>query len=291
MQIIEKYQINKLFYLRKYFIFVRNNILIDMATYNKRGYKQKKKVEAEISTEDETIDVGDSTTAEVFNTLDEGANKAEEFVEKNQKYIFIIIGVVAAVVLGYLAYQQFVAKPAQAEASNEMYQAQKYFNEAVNATTAKDSLYTLALTGGNGKQGFVDIADQFSGTKAGNLANAYAGLAYLNIKDYKNAEVYLQKFNGEDEIVSPMVKGALGDLYAQLEQKEDALAAYKQAANLRTNAFSTPTYLYKAGITALDLGKGKEALDFFKKLKDNYPTSTEALNSEVFIGKAQAMSN
>ena len=58
-----------------------------MATYNKRGYKQKKQ-DVEITTEEETIDVGDSTTAEVFNTLDEGANKAEEFVEKNQKYIF-----------------------------------------------------------------------------------------------------------------------------------------------------------------------------------------------------------
>ncbi len=260
-----------------------------MATYNKRGYKQKKK-EADVSTEDETIDVGESTTAEVFNTLDEGANKAEEFVEKNQKYIFVIIGVVAAIVLGYLAYQQFVTKPAQEEASNNMYQAQKYFNEAVNATS-KDSLYTLALNGGNGKQGFVDIANQYSGTKAGNLANAYAGLAYLNIKDYKNAEAYLLKFKGEDEIVAPMVKGALGDLYAQLEQKEDAFFAYKEAANLKSNSFSTPVYLYKAGITALDLGKGKEALDLFKQLKDNYPTSTEATKSEVFIGKAQAMSN
>jgi tetratricopeptide (TPR) repeat protein len=260
-----------------------------MATYNKRGYKQKKQIEAEVSTEDETIDVGDSTTAEVFNSLDEGANKAEEFVEKNQKYIFIIIGVVAAVVLGYLAYQQFVTKPAQATASNEMYQAQKYFNEAVNGTQ-KDSLYKLALNGGNGKYGFVDIADKFSGTKAGNLANAYAGLAYLNIKEYKKAESYLQQFKGEDEIVTPMIKGSLGDLYAQLDQKEDALSAYKEAAKLRNNSFSTPTYLYKAGITALDLGKGAEALDLFKQLKDNYPTSTEATDADVFIGKAQAMS-
>ena len=47
------------------------------------------------------------------------------------------------------------------------------------------------------------------------------------------------------------------------------LIAYKEAAKLRLNNFSTPTYLYKAGITALDLGKGKEALDLFKQLKDN----------------------
>ena len=31
-----------------------------------------------------------STTAEVFNTLDETASKTEDFVAKNQKYIFIL---------------------------------------------------------------------------------------------------------------------------------------------------------------------------------------------------------
>ena len=99
-----------------------------MATYKKRGYKPKTKVEKEIEVEEE------SATAEVFNTLDESANKAEEFVEKNQKNIFIVIGVVAALVLGYLGYQQFIAKPKHVTAMNEMYQAKKYFNDAVTAT-------------------------------------------------------------------------------------------------------------------------------------------------------------
>ena len=57
----------------------------NMATYKKRGYKPNTKVEKEIEVED------NSTTAEVFNTLDETASKTEAFVEKNQKYIFIII--------------------------------------------------------------------------------------------------------------------------------------------------------------------------------------------------------
>ncbi len=103
-----------------------------MATYKKRGYKPKTKEEKE-----QDIEEG-STTAEVFNTLDETASKTEEFVEKNQKYIFIIIGVVAVVVLGYLGYNEFIAKPKQVNAMNDMFQAQKYFNEAVNGT-AKDS--------------------------------------------------------------------------------------------------------------------------------------------------------
>ena len=73
-----------------------------MATYKKRGYKPKTKAEKE-----EVIEDG-SATAEVFNTLDEGASKTEAWVEKNQKAILTVVGVIAVAVLGYLGYQQWV---------------------------------------------------------------------------------------------------------------------------------------------------------------------------------------
>ena len=121
-----------------------------MATYKKRGYKPKTQVEKQQNIED------GSTTAEVFNTLDETASKTEDFVAKNQKYIFIVIGLVALVVLASLGYKEFIAKPKQEAAMNDMFQAQKYFDEAVNGTE-KDSLYNLALNGGEGKFGLLDI--------------------------------------------------------------------------------------------------------------------------------------
>ena len=54
-----------------------------MATYKKRGYKPKTKEEKEHDIEDQ------STTAEVFNTLDESASKTEDWVIANQKYNLI----------------------------------------------------------------------------------------------------------------------------------------------------------------------------------------------------------
>ena len=78
-----------------------------MATYKKRGYKPKTKKEKVEHIEDH------STTAEVFNTLDETASKTEDWVIKNQKFIFMIVGVVAVVVLSFLGYQEYIAKPAQ----------------------------------------------------------------------------------------------------------------------------------------------------------------------------------
>lgn len=255
-----------------------------MATYNKRGYKPKTKGQKQHNIEE------GSTTAEVFNTLDETASKTEAFVEKNQKYIFIIIGVVAVVVLGYLGYNEFIAKPKQIEAMNDMFQAQKYFEDAVNGVE-KDSLYNLALNGGEGKYGMLDIVEEYKGTRAANLANYYAGTAFLRLKDYKNAVEYLSNFKSDDEILAPLAKGNIGDAFVQLNQPEDALDYYEEAAEMRDNEYTTPMYLFKAGSIALELGQAEKALNYFNRIKDDYPNATEASNIEVFIGKAQVLAS
>lgn len=255
-----------------------------MATYNKRGYKPKTKAEKEHNIED------GSTTAEVFNTLDETASKTEDFVAKNQKYIFVIIGLVAVIVLGSLGYKEFIAQPKQTTAMNDMFQAQKYFDQAVTGTE-KDSLYSLALNGGEGKFGMLDIIEEYSGTPAANLASYYAGTAYLRLKDYKNAVDHLSDFKSDDEILAPLAKGNIGDAFVQLNQSEDALGYYEEAAEMRNNEYTTPMYLFKAGSIALDLGKADKALVYFKRIKDDYSNSTEAGKVDVFIGKAQVMAN
>jgi tetratricopeptide (TPR) repeat protein len=255
-----------------------------MATYSKRGYKPKNKEEKV-----QDIESG-STTAEVFNTLDETASKTELFVEKNQKYIFIIIGLVAVIVLGSLGYKEYIAKPAQTEAMNDMFQAQKYFDQAVTGVE-KDSLFNLALNGGEGKFGMLDIIEEHSGTPAANLATYYAGTAYLRLKDYKNAVEYLSNFKSDDEVLAPLAKGNIGDAFVQLNQPEDALGYYEKAAELRDNEYTTPMYLFKAGAIAMDLGKADKALAYFKKIKEKYPNATEAATVDVFIGKAQVLAN
>lgn len=255
-----------------------------MATYKKKGFKSKTKAEKAQSLEEQ------SATAEVFKTLDEGASKTEEWVAGNQKYIFIIVGIVAAAVLGYLGYDKFIAEPKQEAAMNDMYKAQSYFDKAITATSKdKDSLFSLALNGAEGKFGLLDIIDEYGGSSASNMSNYYAGMAYLNMKDYKNAVKFLGNYKGTDEATAPIAKGAIGDAFVQLNQLGDALGYYEEAAKMRSNEFTTPMYLYKAGTIALELGKADKALQHFNTIKEKYPKSTEATTVDVFIGKAEAL--
>ncbi|MFO7673784.1 MAG: tetratricopeptide repeat protein [Lutibacter sp.] len=248
-----------------------------MATYKKTGSKIK---DAQNNIEDK------STTAEVFNTLDQTASRSEQFIQKNQNIIFIVIGLIVASILGYLAYQKYVKAPQEKEAANELAFPKAYFDNAINNTVAADSLFTLALKGADGKYGFVDIADEYSGTKAGNLANYYAGISYLRLKNYKEAIDYLEDFSSKDELLGPIAKGAIGDAFADINQPQDAFDYYMKAANLKDNNFSTPLFLFKAGNTAMDLENYSKAQELFEKIKNDYPNATEAQNIDIYINKA-----
>lgn len=261
---------------------------IIMASYKKRGYKNKQKPENETS---QDVDVQDSTTAEVFESLDQSASKTEEFISKYQKQIFGAIIVVIVVVLGSLAYQKFIVEPTETEAANELNQAQIYFKNALEASgkEAKDSLYSLSLEGGNGKFGFVDIASQYGGTKSGNLANYYAGMANFRLSNYQEAINYLDDFDSEDELLMPIALGTIADAFQQIGQPEQALKYYEQAAQIRNNSFTAPKYLLKAAITAIELNNASVALNHLNTLKDEYADSNEAKEADVYLGQAEAM--
>ncbi len=255
-----------------------------MATYKKKGHKPSNKEEQQKQVEEQ------STTAEVFNTLDEGAGKTEEWVASNQKYIFIIIGLAAVLILGYLGFQRFIQEPKEQEAANEMFQAQEYFDTALVSTGAQsDSLYNMALTGGAGKYGFLDIIEDYSSTNAANLANYYAGFAYLNTNRYQEAIEHLEDFSSDDEILAPLAIMGIGDAFLQLNQPEEALNYYDKAASMRSNNFSTPKALLKGAITAIELGNGEQAAKYLNRIKDDFSTTPEAEQVPVYLGRAQAM--
>jgi tetratricopeptide (TPR) repeat protein len=251
-----------------------------MATYKKKYKPEGKKAEQQ-------AEEMDSTTAEVFNTLDETASKSEQWIEKNSKLLFGGLVAVVVIFLAFLGYNQYIVQPNELEASNELAFPRKYFDEAATAGSGIDSLLTLGLEGADGNYGFLDIADSYSGTDAGNLANYYAGVSFLKMKDYEKAIEFLNKFKSDDEMLAPVALGAIGDAFSDIDQQEDALEYYEKAANKKNNEFTTPLFLYKAGQTAMLLKKYDKAETFFSRIKDNFPKSDQGKDVEKFINAAK----
>ena len=251
-----------------------------MATYKKRG--AKKSVNSPQLSEQEI----ESTTAEVFETLDASASKTEEFVAKYQNIILALIGVITIGVLGYLTYDTYVATPQKADAVTELNQAQYYFNLAVNGQET-DSLYARSIRGGEGKYGFDDIIENYGGTPAADLASYSAGMAYFNMNDFNTAIDYLKDFSSDDILLSALAKGAIGDSYAQLGDTDQALNYYEKAIDASQNNYTSPKYLFKAALLSSKLGKNSKALSYFKLIKSDFPNSEEAAQVDIQIGRLE----
>ncbi|WP_338409927.1 tetratricopeptide repeat protein [uncultured Flavobacterium sp.] len=260
-----------------------------MATYNKRGYKTPKSNDIADDASNDLSEAynGESTTAEVFETLDEQANKAEDWVVKNQKLIIGLVAAIAVVTTCYFLYMKYVVEPKESKAVNNIFQAQQYFKQAVESQTAQDSLFTLALKGGEGKLGFEGIISEYAGTQTADLAEYFAGMSYFNLKDYKNAVAHLEKFKTNDENLKPIALGVIGDSFSELKKYDESLSYYLKAAKASDNDFTSPRYLKKHGILALSQGKKAEALESFLAIKEKYSTSAEASDIDGYIARAE----
>ncbi len=257
---------------------MRNQYKRSMATYKKRGNKGKTQ---NVNVEDK------STTAEVFNTLDETASKSEQWVEKNQRPIFIGLIAIAVIILGYLAYNKYLLEPNELEAADELAYPKKHFERAQNTSVAVDSLYNISLNGSDGKYGLIDIVENYGNTKAGNLAKYMSGIAYLKTGNYEDAIKYLSDFSSDDEMLGSLALGNIGDAFSEINQYEDALKYYVEAANFKDNNFTSPLYLLRAGNIAMELKEFDKAEEYFTKIKDNYASSNEARNINIFVQRAQ----
>ena len=250
-----------------------------MPTYKKRGFKNKAS-----SSKAEALE-NKSTTANVFNTLDEGSSQTQQWVERNQNKILGLVAIISIIVIGVFAYSKLIKEPKESSAFNKMYFAQKKFDEAVLINN--DSMYNIALNGDDLNMGMLQIIDEFGGTNAANLAHYYSGIMYLKMNNYPNSIKYLSEFSSDDILLSSLATGSIGDAFAELNQFDDAFDYYVKASKSNNN-YSSPMYLFKAGLVAMRLNKFNRAEEYFSIIKQDYPNSTEAKNIDAFISKAVA---
>src|SRR5690554_3618209 len=156
---------------------------------------------------------------EVIVDVQEVYSKTETFINENKNTLSTVVAVIAVIIGGYFAYNNFYLAPMQEEAQEQMFMAEKYFS--------KDSM-NLAIHGDAQHLGFLEIAEQYSGTKAGNLAYYYLGIAFLKTGQFEAAIDALEDFDGEGTIVESIKYGAIGDAYMELGDLKKAVSNYEK---------------------------------------------------------------
>lgn len=210
--------------------------------------------------------------------VDEALSTSEAFLLKNKNLLLGIVAAIVVVVAGVLGYKHFISAPKELKAAEAIFKGEQYFG-ADN--------YEIALNGDStGYAGFVKLADEFSGTDAGNLTNAYAGICYAQLGKYEDAIKFLDKFSADDYFVAPAIIGTLGNCYAQVGQLDKAAATLLKAADKANSVSLSPIYLLQAGQILEKQGKNTEAVEAYKQIKTKYANSYQAMDIDKYIERA-----
>ena len=213
--------------------------------------------------------------------VEDALTQSEAFLIKYKNAI--IGGVVAVIIIvaGFIMYKNLYAEPREEKAQAALFKGQEYFEQ---------DAFEQALNGDSiGFVGFLKVADDFSGTKAANLAKAYAGICYAQLGKYEEAVKMLDSFNGKDQMVAPAILGAAGNCYAQLGQLDKAASTLMSAADKADNNTLSPIFLMQAGEILVKQGKYDDAVDAYNKIKDKYFQSYQAMDIDKYIEQAKLM--
>lgn len=215
-------------------------------------------------------------------TMDQGLKKSNSFVEKNKKALLGAIIAVLVIIGGYFVYKYLYIQPREEKAETAIFKGEEYFGMGS---------FNEALNGDNkGYMGFLKIADQYSGTKTANLANAYAGICYAQMGKDQEAIKYLDKFDSKDAMVQPAILGTMGSCYINLNNLDKGTELLVKAAEKADNNSLSPIYLMQAGLTYEKQGKFSEAVKVYNRIKDKYFGSYQAMEIDKYIERATAES-
>ena len=212
---------------------------------------------------------------EKHEEINETFTKVQGIWEKFQKQIIAVVAVLMIGIGGWYGYNEYLIKPKEEKAADALFKAQQFF--------ANDSS-SLVLNGDGQNKGVLYILKNFGGTKSANLCNFYAGVSYLKLGDFNNAVKYLKEFSSPAKQIQLMAYGCLGDAYAELNKKEEAIENYKKAATtFDADENNSAEYLFRAALLLETTGKTKEALGLYKELKEKFPKTEKGFQAEKYI--------
>jgi tetratricopeptide (TPR) repeat protein len=211
--------------------------------------------------------------------LGEVYSRTELFIERNKKPLTMGAVGLVAIVAGLLGYRNLYAEPRAKEAGAQMWKAEYYFEI--------DSL-DKALNGDDQWPGFATIADEYGGTPSGDLAHMYMGAIFMRKGDFEQAISHYQEASPGDDMLRVLAVGNQGDALVELGRAEEAVDRFEKAASMVSNDFTTPLFLMKAGIVHQQAGRWDKAKRAYKRIVEEFPSSSEAVQARKYLGRAEA---
>lgn len=211
--------------------------------------------------------------------VEEAYSRTEAFVEERKKPLTYIGVVLILGVLGYFGWKNFITEPNNQAALDAGWKADYYF--------AIDS-FDLAMRGDGSNLGLQYISSEYDGYPSGEIAMYQKGLIHLRQGNPTAAIDAFAECDFDDDVLATMVIGNTGDAYIEMNDLGKGLEYYEEAALRREgNAFLEPYWGMKAALVYEKLENFPKAAEWYRKLKDNYPTHDKINEIRKYLARVE----
>ncbi|MDE3058232.1 MAG: tetratricopeptide repeat protein [Bacteroidota bacterium] len=206
--------------------------------------------------------------------------EARQWYDVNRKRVNMIAGiVVAAILLGWFYLNNVSAN--NEKAAVELAGIFSYYDNG-NYQVAVNGMPEKNLTG------FQSIADNYGGTKAGNMAKFYLADSYYNMQQYDKALEYFKECSGPTDFLEASRLAGVAACYDVKGDAKDAAEYYEKAAAKSPKGPNAADYYFNAAQNYAKSNNKDEALSLFKKIKEEYPSSDVARDIDRYIAEVTA---
>lgn len=208
--------------------------------------------------------------------------KLVSFYYDNKKYITYAgtaLAVVVIVIFVYLNNQRSNNERAATELGKII--------SIYDAAQTNPAQYRVAIEGQpeRGVMGLKGIVENYGGTESGEMARFYLANAYFALKQYEEALREFEGFGGTDDLLRASAYAGVGACYEVQREYEKAAKAFERAVNLAANPVTVPEFLNSAARNYALSGEKVRAVELYKRLKKDYPTSAQGREADRFIAE------
>lgn len=204
--------------------------------------------------------------------------KAWAFFNDNKMVVYGLLAGLVLVIAGIIGYVFM-----QAQRGDE---AQVLLGNVI--PVYEQGNYQAALDGIETGPGLLEIADDFSGTDAGNLAHYYAADALFRLGRYDEALDHFEEYEKAENLVGASALAGEAAIYEVKGEYERAGDLYRRAASIFSNEVTSPEYLLLAGQAYEAGGDYDEALEAYETITENFPESALASGIEFYTARVRA---
>jgi len=201
--------------------------------------------------------------------------KITSFYERNKKNISIAITVVAVLIIAAIVFLKNRADNSE-KASAQLGEVFSLYDGG-QYQQAIDGVPERNITG------LKSIVDNYGSLRAGNYARFYLANAYYHLAKYDLALEQFEDFSPSEDVLAVSRLAGMGSCSEALGKYKEAAQDYEKAATKYPQDAGAAENLSNAARCYGKAGEKESAIELYKKVKKNYPTSTFARDADRFI--------